>query len=252
MRTYTDQELESAITGSHSWRAVLRHLGLASTSAGAMRSVRRRADQLELDYSHFRGQRRWSDADLAQAVERSTSWAQVVETLGLTGGSSVATVRGHAARLHIDATHLRPAAPVPRNARAAPQPALTNLPRAGTHLAAAWFALCGAEVSWPLEPCRYDLLVWRDHAAQRVQVKTTTLRVNRSWKVRLATSGAQLVTYDPDEIDQFFIVDGDLRLYLIPVDVVGGLKAIHLAKYEQFAVTWPAGQLGATAPATPC
>jgi hypothetical protein len=31
-----------------------------------------------------------------------------------------------------------------------------------------------------------------------------------------------------DEIDDFFIIDGELMCYLIPVAVVGGLHAIHL------------------------
>jgi hypothetical protein len=101
-------------------------------------------------------------------------------------------------------------------------------------LAAAWFELCGYSVSWPLEPCRYDLLVWRDGRAERIQVKTTTVRAGRSWVVRLANQRKELHTYDPDEIDQFFVIDGDLNHYLIPIRVVGGLTAVQLSAYEAY------------------
>lgn len=41
-------------------------------------------------------------------------------------------------------------------------------------------------------------------------------------------------TYTPGEIDSFFVIDGDFCLYLIPVAVVGGLQAIHLARYRRY------------------
>lgn len=69
---------------------------------------------------------------------------------------------------------------------------------------------------------------------RRVQVKTTTARAGHPWKVYLSTSRGRRRTYSPDEIDDFFIVDGDLTNYLIPVCVVGGLHAIHLSAYEQY------------------
>lgn len=114
------------------------------------------------------------------------------------------------------------------------RPTLQNLPRAGSLLAAAWFELCGFSVSWPLEPCRFDLLVWRGTIAERVQVKTTTARAGGSWVVRLATQREETHTYGPDEIDQFFVIDGDLNQYLIPIQVVGGLTAIQLSAYAAY------------------
>ena len=41
-------------------------------------------------------------------------------------------------------------------------------------------------------------------------------------------------TYDPDEIDYFFVIDGDFSYYLIPVAAVGGLMAIRLSAYLQY------------------
>ena len=233
MRRYSDAQLVDAIRASHSWRGVLRALGLSATSAAAMRSVRLHANRLELDYSHFTGQRRWTDPQLVAAIASATSWAEVAQTLGLAGGSSTTTIRGHAVRLGLDTAHLA----APRN----PQPPVgfmrpqqTNLPRAGTLMAAAWFELCGHSVSWPLEPCRYDLLVWIGRAAKRIQVKTTTVMQGTSWTVWISNSGKERTTYDPDEIDHFFVIDGDFDYYLIPVEVVGGFAAIQLSAYRGY------------------
>src|SRR5205809_171800 len=95
-RSYDDAALAAAVADSRSWRGVLRALGLQATSAGALRSARRHADRMGLDYSHFTGQRRWNDAALVSAVADSRSWSQVARTLGLEGGSSHPVLRGHA------------------------------------------------------------------------------------------------------------------------------------------------------------
>ena len=197
-----------------------------------MRSVRTHADRLGLDYSHFTGQRRWTDQQLAAAIASATSWAQVAEKLGLAGGSSTTTIRGHAARLGLDSTHLAP----PRKPQTPIdlRPQRANLARAGSLMAAAWFELCGCSVSWPLKPCRYDLLVWTGAAAQRIQVKTTTVKQGGSWTAWISNSGRARATYGPDEIDYFFVIDGDFGYYLIPVAAVGGLTAISLAAYLQY------------------
>ena len=116
------------------------------------------------------------------------------------------------------------------------RPDVARLDRAGSLLAAAWFTLCGDDVSWPLEPARYDLLVTTTTGTRRIQVKTTTVRAGDTWKVYLSTTGRGRRTYDPDEIDDFFVIDGDLTQYLIPATAVGGLQAIHLGAYERFRV----------------
>lgn len=151
--------------------------------------------------------------------------------LGLHGPSAITALKGHAARLGLDFEHLseQPAA----SRRWATRPDIANLDRAGSLLAASWFALSGHNVSWPLEPSRYDLLVGTDEGIRRVQVKTTTVRAGGTWKVYLSTSRRGRRTYDPDEIDDFFIIDGELECYLIPVTVVGGLHAIHLGGYTK-------------------
>jgi hypothetical protein len=46
-------------------------------------------------------------------------------------------------------------------------------------------------------------------------------------------NNARLVPYDPDSIDLFFIVDGDLSLYLIPSRVIGGRVGLLLRTYSK-------------------
>jgi hypothetical protein len=233
MRAYSDTELAAAVQASHSWRGVLRALGLTATSASAMRSVRRHTVRLGLDHTHFTGQRRWTDEQLREAVADARSWSQVAEALALSGGSSTTTLKGHALRLGIDTAHLaRPRVPTGVSEAGRPDPA--NVSRAGPLLAAAWFELSGQSVSWPLEPVRYDLLVWRTDRAHRVQVKTATVRAGRSWTVWLSTTGRARRPYDPDEIDEFFVIDGDLQYYLIPIAVVGGFMTIQVSAYQAF------------------
>jgi hypothetical protein len=231
-KSYDDAALAAAIATSHSWRGVLRSLGLHATSAGAMRTARRHADRLALDYSHFTGQRTWSDAALIRAVAESRSWTQVATALGVAGGSSYPVLKGHALRLGLDTSHI--GAPPARSKRSCdPVPDPAYLRRAGSLLAASWFALCGYDVSWPLEPCRYDLLVHVPEKTERVQVKTTTQPSGST--VRLAP-GDKSQIYDPDDIDSFFIIGSDLSCYWIPIEVVAGFRGITLAAYTEYRI----------------
>ncbi|MEL7975064.1 hypothetical protein AAG589_04310 [Isoptericola sp. F-RaC21] len=236
-RRYTDEQLANAIASARSWRGTLSRLGLAGTSAGAMRSVRARADLLGIGYGHFTGQRGWTESDLRSAVAGADTWAVAAERLGLRGGSGIATVKGHAARLGLDTSHLTMSTAGRDPATDARRPDVSRLDRAGSLLAAAWFTLCGDDVAWPLEPARYDLLVTTGAGVRRVQVKTTTTRAGETWKVYLSTTSRGRRPYDLDEIDDFFVIDGDLTQYLIPAVVVGGLHAIHVGAYERYRVS---------------
>lgn len=212
---------------------MLRELGLSATSAAAIRSVRSYAQLMGVDSAHFNGQYRWREDDLRAAINSSTTWNDVADRLGFEDKSAVSTIKGHAARLGIGTRHLA-AQVVPPRALGRPQ--VGNLDRAGPLLAAAWFLLCGHDVSWPLEPSRFDLLVTAEGETRRVQVKTTTVRAGNTWKVYLSTTGKTRRTYDPAEIDDFFIIDGDRNYFLIPLVAVGGLQAIHLNGYKQYRV----------------
>src|SRR4249919_1557261 len=110
MRTYTDAQLMAAVPAARSWRGVLQALGLNGTSAGSLRSVRRQADRLNLDYTHFTGQRRWSDLQLRRAMANAASWSEVTTLLGLSdvSGTNRATLKNHALRLGLNIAHLEP------------------------------------------------------------------------------------------------------------------------------------------------
>lgn len=238
---------------SSNWRGVMRQLGLNEMSAGAIRIVRRDFIRLGLDTSHFRGKRRWSDAQLGRAVSESRSWDEVLTALGLVlnGGRMRTHVKSHAIRLGLDFTHLEATAPDAKPAPRRLQPDLKHLRVAGAAIAAAWFTLCGFSVLFPIEPALYDLVVEMPEGLTRVQVKTTTFNGRNGWQAGVGRrpysirKDAPLVAYDPDAIDYFFIIDGDLGMYLIPSRAIAGRVAVLLRTYKAYVVGNARGLLGA-------
>lgn len=99
-------------------------------------------------------------------------------------------------------------------------------------MAAASLRMRGHHVSWPLEPARYDLLVDLEGRVKRVQVKTTTHRQGGRWTVWLSTTSPTRTTYSLEEVDAFYVIDGSLTHYWIPLARVGGLQAVALTAYE--------------------
>jgi hypothetical protein len=247
-RTWSDAQLTDAVAGSSNWRNVMRILGLNANSAGAIRIVRRDVERLGLDTSHFRGKRIWSDSQLRRAVMDSLSWDELLSTLGLAPGSGDGRIRvkAHAMRLELDLSHLENLAGNSVGAAEA-KPDLRYLRDAATSLAAAWFSLCGSSVAIPAEPAVYDLLVVMPEGIKRVQVKTTTCYCKDGWTVVVGRRPYSIgnrerrIPYDPESIDWFFIVDGDLTIYLIPSRVIAGRVAILLHTYINYIVGSVAG-----------
>jgi hypothetical protein len=262
---WTDSQLSDAIGASTNWRSVMRLLGYGerSQSAGAIRIVRRRAAELNLDWSHFRGKRRWSDAQLRQAVTECRSWEEVLARLGLSskGGGGQPHIKSHTVRLGLDTSHLNRLAHDGRDP-SEPLARVTNLKAdlkylrvaAGT-VAAAWFALRGCAVSLPIEPTEFDLLAKTPEGISRVQVKTTTFYGKDGWMASVGrhpdthSKKGHLLAYDPDEIDLFFIVDGDMTMYLIPSRAIAGRVRILLRTYRKYVVGNARGLLGVAAEA---
>jgi hypothetical protein len=247
-RTWSDAQLMDAVADSSNWRNVMRKLGLNASSAGAIRIVRRDVERLGLDTSHFRGKRIWSDAQLRHAVINSQSWDELLATLGLAPGSGDGRVRvkAHAIRLGLDLSHLEN--PVGNSSgHAEVKPDLRYLRDAATSLAASWFSLCGLSVALPAEPTVYDLLVVMPEGIKRVQVKSTTCYSKDGWTVVVGRRPYSIgnrerrIPYDPESIDWFFIVDGDLTIYLIPSRVIAGRVAILLHTYTKYVVGSAAG-----------
>ena len=172
-----------------------------------------------LDTSHFTGQRTWSDAALKRAVAQAYSWEELLATIGVNArsGDERIRVKAHALRLGLDLSHLTKQ-PQETSGEAPLKPALPNLRQAATSLAASWFALCGCVPAIPIEPTVYDLLVSTPDGIKRVQVKTTTYNGKTGWQVGVGRRPYSIgnrerqVPYDPELIDWFFIVDGDLAM----------------------------------------
>ncbi|HTZ29129.1 MAG TPA: hypothetical protein VMC83_34320 [Streptosporangiaceae bacterium] len=105
-----------------------------------------------------------------------------------------------------------------------------------------------------LEPALYDLLVAMPDGIKRVQVKTTTFNRN-GWLVRVGRrsysvgSRGPLVPYDPDLLDLFFILDGELTMYVIPSRVIAGRVAILLHNYSEYVVGSAAFLMSGASPA---
>lgn len=235
----SDNDLRRAVEAAASWRGVLRELGYATTNGRTAALLRHRAETLSLDTTHFRGQRSWSDADLRSAIQSAANWGSVMRALGFgTGGGSVmVAVKARAVQLNIDCAHLRRRHKVPRGDIPFTDPPLAkHLRWAAPTLAAGWFAHRGYRASFPAEPCPYDLIVDVEGALYRVQVKTATAKDPKSgvWSCRLAQNPKyrKTVVYDPDDVDFFFIIDGDMAYYLVPGEEVAGLGSVSLATLE--------------------
>jgi len=262
--SWTDTQLADAIRVSTNWRCVMLLLGLGerSKSAGAVRIVRRRAAEPDLDWSHFRGKRRWSDAQLKQAVAECRSWQELFSRLGLSAGhGTIPHIKSHAVRLGLDTGHLNRVSyngqqPMDPPAQASELTAQLKFLRvAACTLAATWFALRGCAVSLPIEPTEFDLLARTPEGMSRVQVKTTTFHGKDGWMVSVGhhpdthSKKGHLLAYDPDEIDLFFIVDGDMAMYLIPSRAIAGRVRILLRTYRKYIVGNARGLLGVAADA---
>lgn len=245
---WSDAQLKDAIAVASNWRDVMRTLGLRDNSAGAIRIMKRHAARLGLDTSHFRGKRSWSDAQLRRAVIDARSWDELLTALDLAPGSGDGRVRvkAHAIRLGLDLAHLdthMTSSLGPTD----PKPDLRHLRDAATSIAASWFSLCGFNVAFPLEPAMYDLLVSTPEGIKRVQVKTTTCFSKDGWTVVVSRRPYSIgnrerrVPYDPELIDWFFVMDGDLTIYLIPSRVIAGRVVILLHTYTKYVVGSAAG-----------
>jgi len=247
-RRWSDTDLVNAVAASRSWRGVMRELELCVTSSGSIQMVKQRVTLLGLDTSHFTGQRAWSDAKLIQAASQARSWSALLAAMEVKSTSHAyrTRVKAHAVRLGLDLSHLDDNAQGV-NHPPSPKPALRNLRDAATMLAASWFSLCGFITAIPVEPAIYDLLVSMPGGIKRVQVKTTTYNSKNGWMVQVGRrpyslgNNARLVPYDPELIDLFFIVDGDLSLYLIPSKVIAGRVGLLLRTYAKYIVGNAAG-----------
>jgi hypothetical protein len=209
------------------------------TGTGVARTLRSRADDWGIAHTHF-GYQHGGPADLRQVVTEGRSWAEVLARLGYAAGSGSAraNVRRQCRAQGVAFDHLDGPVAAETIFSRAPEP--ERLREAGAFLVAAACALRGYRVSWPLEPVAYDLVVDAGaHGLQRVQVKTGTSRAGGSW-VAWITKGAR-TPYSRDEVDWFGVVDGDLSVYMIPIDAVEGQASVSLRRYEGYRLRGGSG-----------
>jgi hypothetical protein len=198
-----------------------------------------------LDTTHFTHQRTWSDAALRSAVSTSATWAEVVESLGLVeSGESRTRVKGHAVRLGLDVAHLQPQLSKPaREDLHDLRPTRDRLRAAAESIATTWFTLRSLPVAMPTEPSAYDLLVTTGSGVGRVRVKSGTRATAAGGYVVTvrrrpysAERSGNLVPYDPDDLDFFFVVEGGGGLLLIPVAAIAGRTMIDTAAHTTYRV----------------
>ena len=245
-RTWTDDELAVAVHNSRSWRGVLRNLGLYAD--GPTHVVKREAERLGLDTSHFGSGARWTDAQLMVGLAEAASWAQLLSSIGMRPESrrSRQKVKVRAEQLGLNLEHLA----CPGRVRYEPSaelshltPDIAHLRHAAQSLIMAWFLLRGLWPAVPAEPRPYDLLLETPRGVKRVQVKSTTCTASSgSWYVSIGRHAGggdrhnQKLPYRADEVDLFAIVDGEFMLHLIPMTAVAGRKAICLGPYRELMV----------------
>ena len=216
-----------------------------------MRRVRRDAARLALDVSHFKATRTWDDAQLKRAVAAAMSWEDVFTSLGIRTltKETRARVEGHAIRLGLDVESLDSAA------AEALEPSLLQLDPmrlrdAAAPLAAAWFMMRGCTVSLSDGAGRlrsHRSIEPRDPSgAGEDHDRPGGYWDGETWLLAVRYSAQNLgprMPYDPKVIDQFFIVDGDLTMYLIPSRAVAGRVRIvadvqEVCRGERGRVAW--------------
>ncbi len=197
--------------------------------------------------------RSYTDDQLRDAVARASCWSDVTEALGKGRAASAVWPRKRALHLGLDTARLDryPGSMIAARKEADPfsgRPILGMSGRLGLSTAISWFLTRGYNPAIPVEPCLYDLVVESDQGLQRVQVKTTDSRTSVGYyraKIARAAYDSEAAAnangrfrtqpYVDGAIDFFFIACGDGTNYLIPQDVVSGLKEVTLTrKYAAF------------------
>lgn len=233
-----DDNLIMAVALATSWRGVARGLGYRTNSGATLRNIRDRTAKLGLSTDHFTGKRRWSDAQLKDAIETAGSWSAVAENLGIKNTSeNRKTIEINAQRLSLDLKHFEALEDEPRQTIGEPQ--LERLREAATTIASAWFMLRGFTPSLPMEARPYDLLVDMKGKVQRVQVKTCMASAGQvvvAPRAAGVNKNGPRLAYSPEDVDLFFILDGDLTIFLIPIIEIIGKQAINLRGYRRFRV----------------
>ena len=228
-----------------------------ATSAGAIRIVRSRANELGLDASHFGASgdgRTLNSADAVVAARSLGTRCCPALRLSTYGSGAPTHVKAMPSLAWASTSAIWAARGRPPTRRLGSPPPLVHLARCrlrpsplpGLRFAV---AMCCSRSSPPFTTswcrCRRDCGGSRSRRRHR-WVRAGGRSALAATLSRLKRAGIES-PYDPDVIDYFFIVDGDLAMYLIPSQIVAGRVALGLRTYKQYIVGSAAGFLDATA-----
>ena len=122
----------------------------------------------------------------------------------------------------------------------------TNKEKGNTSLgiAIAYYAANGYTVSIPLNDTQdYDLIVDKENALKRVQVKSSGCKTKYgNYQVALkscgGTKGKTYKTVIDTNIDELFIVTEEIEMYIIPRKKLENKATLNICdKYEKYKVT---------------
>lgn len=114
---------------------------------------------------------------------------------------------------------------------------------AGLGIAIAYYSANGYTVSIPLNDTQdYDLVVDKDNILKRVQVKATSCKTKYGvYQVPLkscgGTSGKTYKTIINTDIEEIFILTGDMSMYIIPKEDIKNKTTLNVcSKYKKYQV----------------
>lgn len=239
----TKESLAKAAMRANNWSEFYSELGFTGRPGGSSQHrIRKLIRDHEVDVAHFRVQRgprtSWGTQELISAVASSTSWREVCGKLG----SGHATVRKRCSEAGVSVAHFGP-----HSKRALPLPPTPSTARvseklryAAEHVAVAWYTLHGFEVLVPADPCHTDLVACSgDGASIRVQVKSTTTDVFNLTR-HVGTSRSASTTYGEDGIDEFFLVDANVKMYRVHIKDTEDAQTLSVSRCRDNEVTFDA------------
>ena len=114
---------------------------------------------------------------------------------------------------------------------------------AGLGIAIAYYSANGYTVSIPLNDTQdYDLVVDKDNILKRVQVKATSCKTKYGvYQVPLkscgGTSGKTYKTIINTDIEEIFILTGNMSMYIIPKEDIKNKTTLNVcSKYKKYQV----------------
>ena len=113
----------------------------------------------------------------------------------------------------------------------------------GLGIAIAYYSMNVYTVSIPLNDTQdYDLIVDKNNILKKVQVKATSCKTRyNKYQVALkscgGTKGETYKTIIDTNIDEVFIVTGNMDIFILPIEEIKNRSTINLCrKYEKFRI----------------